>query len=116
MEIRSSWKKNKYSSYLKNISNKLKLKNKIYFHDSTPNVKKFLKNSDIGILVSDEEGFSNTILEYMSFGLPVLATNVCGIPEAIKNGVNGFLIQKNNPKQLTENIIKLSTNVNLRKK
>ena len=109
-------KKNKYSTYLKDISNKLKLKNKIYFHDSTPNVKKFLKNSDIGILVSDEEGFSNTILEYMSFGLPVLATNVGGIPEAIKNGVNGFLIQKNNQKQLTENIIKLSTNVNLRKK
>ena len=109
-------KQNKYSSYLKDISNKLKLKNKIYFHDSTPNVKKFLKNSDIGILVSDEEGFSNTILEYMSFGLPVLATNVGGIPEAIKNGVNGFLIQKNNQKQLTENIIKLSTNVKLRKK
>lgn len=93
----------------------MELKNKIYFHESTPNVKKFLKNSDISILISDEEGFSNTILEYMSFGLPFLATNVGGIPEAIKDGINGFLVQKNNQK-LTENIIKLSTNVNIRKK
>ena len=33
-------------------------------------------NADIGILTSNEEGLSNSILEYMSYGLPVIATRL----------------------------------------
>ena len=40
-------------------------------------------NADIGILTSNEEGLSNSILEYMSYGLPVIATRVGGNVEQI---------------------------------
>ena len=68
------------------------LNNKIIFCGKKINPQSFLNNSDIGILVSNEEGFSNTILEYMSFGLPVIASKVGGNPESVKNNYNGFLI------------------------
>jgi glycosyltransferase involved in cell wall biosynthesis len=50
-----------------------------------------------------------TILEAMAFGIPVLASNVDGIPELIKDGFNGFLFDIENPETLVE---KLSTMIN----
>ena len=55
--------------------------------------------SDIGISSSDEEGFSNSIIEYLHFGKPVIATKVGGNLDVINNK-NGFLIDKNNHDQL----------------
>ena len=42
------------------------------------NTQKILLESDIGLLCSDEEGLSNSILEYMSYQLPIIATDVGG--------------------------------------
>ena len=53
----------------------------------------------IGISSSDEEGFSNSILEFLSFGKPVIATRVGGNLDVINNK-NGFLIDKNDHYQL----------------
>ena len=44
------------------------------------------------VLTSTAEGFSNSILEYMAAGKPVVATNVGGAAEAIVNGETGYLI------------------------
>lgn len=49
--------------------------------------------SDIFILPSYNEGLPGAILEAMSYGLPVISTNVGGIPEAVEDGVNGLLIE-----------------------
>jgi len=53
------------------------------------------------------EGFGLTVLEAMSSGLPVIATNVGGLPELVKDGVNGFLVEPGNPAQLAQAMIKL---------
>ena len=52
-----------------------------------------LENADIFILPSYNEGMPMSVIEAMSFGLPVIATNVGGIPEIIKHEKTGFLIE-----------------------
>ena len=62
---------------------------------------KYFYISDVGISSSLEEGFSNTILEYLSFGKPVIATNVGGNVDIISKK-NGILIESNNHQQMFE--------------
>lgn len=52
----------------------------------------FLAGIDIGVLTSRTEGFSNSILEYMVYGHPVLATNIGGTPEIVIHEETGFLV------------------------
>lgn len=70
-------------------------------------------SSDIVIVPSiiseygDTEGMPVVILEAMAAGTPIIASNVSGIPDAVKDGVNGFLVEQKNAKQLAEKILYL---------
>lgn len=75
-----------------------------------------LENSDIYILPSYTEGLPMSILEAMSAGLPIISTPVGGIPEAVKDGVNGFLIQPGDYKALAEKIDLLANDKELKEK
>src|SRR5262249_28268713 len=55
-------------------------------------VAQLLAISDVCVLSSKSEGFSNSILEYMAAAKPVVATDVGGAREAIVEGVSGFLV------------------------
>lgn len=59
-----------------------------------------MKNSDIFVLPSYDEGLPISILEALSFKKPVIATNVGGIPRIVKHEQNGFLIEPGNKEQL----------------
>ena len=61
---------------------------------------------DLLVLPSLSEGLPNTVLEAMSFGVPVLATAVGGVPEIIQNG-NGMMVPPNDPGTLAERMIEL---------
>jgi glycosyltransferase involved in cell wall biosynthesis len=67
-------------------------------------VRKFLTEIDICALVSGLDMLPRTIQEAQAMKKPIIATNVGGIPELIKNGENGFLIKKNDPTDFVDKI------------
>ena len=73
----------------------------------------YLKAFDLFVLSSVKEGFPFAILEAMSAGLPIVATQVGGVPEMIKDGLNGLVVPPAEPPKLAEAIIRLLANKNL---
>ncbi len=74
----------------------------------------YLNLSDIFILPSYSEGTPNSLLEAMAVGLPVIATDVGGIPAVIENNKNGLLIKPMSESQIVEAIKKLIFDSTLR--
>ena len=70
--------------------------------------------SDILVLPSLSEGRPNVILEAFACEVPVIATNVGGIPELMINGETGYLVTAKDPIELSEKINKLLVDRNLR--
>ena len=71
---------------------------------------RYLLAFDYYVLPSVKEGFPYAILEAMQTGLPIIATNVGGIPEIIKDGQNGLLVNPADPKSITNAIDYLMKN------
>ena len=65
-----------------------------------------LRDLDVFVLPSLNEGISNTILEAMASGLPVVATAVGGNPELVADNETGFLIPGNDPAALAERLLR----------
>ena len=72
--------------------------------------------ADLSVLPSDEEGFSNVILEAMEAGKAIVATKVGGVPEAISDGVDGLLVTPKDSGALAEAMLKLLRDDDLRKR
>ena len=81
-------------STLENQANTLGILNKIHFVGSQYDVIPYLQMMDIGVLTSESEGFSNSIIEYLAVGLPVICFDCGGNDELIEHGVNGFALKK----------------------
>jgi glycosyltransferase involved in cell wall biosynthesis len=75
-----------------------------------------LKEADIYILPSYQEGLPISILEAMSAGLPIISTPVGGIPDAVTDGENGYLIEPGDSEALASKILFLSKNYSVWKK
>jgi glycosyltransferase involved in cell wall biosynthesis len=74
------------------------------------------RSADVLLLPSYNEGLPISVLEAMAYGLPVLATDVGGIPEAVIEGQNGFLISPGQCDVLAERIERLAGSLELRQK
>ncbi len=92
----------------------LGLSNYVSMPGMKKNVPEYLQQGDIYVSTSLTEGLPLSILEAMSCGLPVVATDVGGTKDIIEDGVNGFLIEKNDDKALYEAILKLVVSNNMR--
>lgn len=93
----------------------LGLDNRLFFHGSVNDVHRYLSKAQIFALSTKWEGLPLTILEAMRAGLPVIATNVGGIREAVVNSENGFLVGKQDELTLATALEKLITTPLLRK-
>lgn len=83
------------------------LGNAVLFPGSRTDVFDLLRACDLFVHPSREEGFSNAILEAMAAGVPVVACEVGGNPEAIRDGVTGLLVPPGNPRALADGILRL---------
>jgi len=100
---------------LENIVKKYNLEKNIIFFDSIipDKLHCFYKNAKILIHLSLYEGFGLTILESMSYGIPIIASNVSSIPEVVENA--GLLVDPSNNNQIIDSIIQLVNDENLYK-
>lgn len=89
---------------------KLGLDKYIKFHGQVSNVRDYLNELDIFVCSSHEEAFPISILEAMSFELPIVSTNVNGIPEALTDGETGLLSPPKEPRLQALAIEKLINN------
>ncbi len=89
------------------LAEQLGLKDSCFFIGRCASVPDLLAASEICVLSSQAEGFSNSILEYMAAGRAVVATDVGGASEAIVEGETGHLIKAGDDRTMAERIISL---------
>ena len=78
-------------------------------------VPELLKSSDCFVLSSRSEGLSCSIIEAMAAGLPIVATDVGGNAELIKDGISGYLVPPDDPVSLANGLRELISNDNKRR-
>lgn len=101
---------------LKQMLQNLRLDERFFFLGYRNDIPDFLRNIDIFVLPSHQEGFGLSVAEALSEGIPVIATNVGGIPEIIVDGTNGILVEKNNIDMLAHEVKHLALDKDLREK
>lgn len=92
---------------LENLAAELQIADSCHFTGRCAAIAELLSISDICVLSSTNEGFSNSILEYMAAGKPVVATDVGGANEAIVEGETGFLVRSNDDEKMAARLIEL---------
>ena len=97
---------------LKHLAKKLKIEKNIIFTGQIPykDLYNLLHNINIFVFPSLAEICPIAVLEAMAAGKPIVATNVGGIPEIVKQNINGILVQPKNPEKLASAIIEIAKN------
>jgi glycogen(starch) synthase len=108
----------RYEDYLQNMIAKLNVQRRVKFLGSVSEEEKWKLYgiSDVFVLPSVHEALGLVILEAMSVGLPVVASNLGGIPEVVKHGDNGLLFEPRNWKDLAEKITLLLNDDEMRER
>lgn len=87
---------------LEQLAVELGITEKVHFIGKVANPQDILPLIDVFVLTSFSEGMSNTILESMSCAKPVVATDVGGNREMVRDGHNGILVESGNDSQLAD--------------
>jgi len=102
---------------LEELVKELVLERQVSFIGRAPNedVPEYMVASDVFVLPSLSESFGIVNLEAMASGLPIVASKVGGLPEIVRDGKNGFLVEPKNPEQIAEKVLLLLGNDELRR-
>ena len=93
---------------LKDQINELNIEQHVTFYPFTSEPQYVFERADITVLPSlYKEGLPNVLLESMSMGVPVVSSNLGGVPEIVIDGKTGFMVEPGNEEQLAEAIQKL---------
>lgn len=92
---------------LRDQASQLGLADDVFFIGRCEQVAELLSISEVCVLSSKAEGFSNSLLEYMAAGRPVVATDVGGARETVQEGETGYLVSSGDDKAMAERIIAL---------
>ncbi len=84
-------------------------------HVPSENVPQVLRKSDIFVLPTLSEGTPRVVIEAKANCVPVIASNVGGLPDSIINGKDGLLVSPKNPKEIASSIEILLNDTVLRK-
>ena len=93
------------------------LQNEVFLTDKKPfsEVQQLMRNADLLLLPSIEEGIANVVLEAMQLGTLVLSTDCGGMEEVIEHGENGFVVPVRDVEKMANAIVEIS-NLNQEKR
>lgn len=89
---------------------------RIIFAGDVTDVPRYLRAMDVGCLIpGSNEGFSNSVVEKMAMGLPMIVSDVGGNAEAIEHGASGFVIPPRDAEAFASALIEIYQNPNRRR-
>ncbi|MDE5411898.1 N-acetyl-alpha-D-glucosaminyl L-malate synthase BshA [Alkalihalobacterium chitinilyticum] len=93
----------------------LGIEERVLFLGSQKDVAEILSISDLLLLLSEKESFGLVALEAMACGVPVIGTNIGGIPEVIEDGKTGYICEVGDISTISDKAISLLTDEDLHK-
>jgi len=97
-------------SSVENLCRELRLQSDVHFLGKQTELTSLLSISDVFLLTSETESFGLSILEAMACEVPVVSTNVGGIPELIVAGETGFMSNVGSIEKMANNVLLLLSN------
>src|SRR5207253_2830006 len=85
-------------------------------HLPSVEVSRRLQASDVFLHPAVTEGIPNAVVEAMACAVPVVATRCGGVPEAVTDGVEGFVVPPRDPEALTQALVRLAQDPALRRR
>ena len=102
-------------SYLKNLANKLHIAENLIFTGYKKDIRPYLKDFDIFVIPSNyPDPFPRSVIEAMSFKLPVIGFKIGGIAEAVEHSSSGYLSETSDYEDMAEKIHSLIVDNELR--
>ncbi len=98
---------------LRKQAEELKISNRVFLTGRITPPFDIMSACEVGVFPSIAEAIGLAMLEFMALGVPIVATDVCGIPEVITSKKIGILTPPKNHRKLAENIIKILENKKL---
>lgn len=96
-----------YAEKMHRLACELGVGDRVFFAGCRTDMAELLPELTISVLPSHTEGLPNAVLESMAAGVPVVATNVGGIPEVIEHEITGLLVPPHHPGALASAISRL---------
>lgn len=101
-------------SYLQERSRQSEFAERIHWIGEADDPRGWYRSASALVLASEKESFGRVLVEAMACGVPVIATNVGGIPEVLRGGQDGLLVPPGNPQYLADAISRLFEDTSLR--
>jgi L-malate glycosyltransferase len=98
------------------LMNELGLDDKVLLLGKQENLAELYSISDLKLLLSEKESFGLVLIEAMACGVPTIGTNVGGIPEVIEDGVDGYICELGDIKDIANKAINLLSDIELHQK
>ncbi|MEM9104138.1 MAG: glycosyltransferase family 4 protein [Pseudomonadota bacterium] len=103
-----------FDAYCEELVRELELTEQIHFMGFRSPIEAAIAGVDVTLVPALNEPFGRTLIEAMFLGTPVVATDHGGNPEAIKDGINGFLVEPDNPESFVPPVKSLLKDPQLR--
>jgi glycosyltransferase involved in cell wall biosynthesis len=100
---------------LKEYAKELGVQEHVVFVGFREDARELMKAFYVFVLSSLYEGLPIALLEAMALGKPVVVTNTGGVPEVVRDGVEGFLVKPGDPDALADHLLRLIENEDIRK-
>lgn len=97
----------KQDGELRQLAHSLAIAGQVIFLGHQENAQDIMRALDILLLTSDHEGLPMVVLEAMAIGAAVVSRNVGGIPEVLRDGLHGVLVESDDPRKLGASCVRV---------